>query len=829
MTFRDINPTRLEGLIDFGLSDDEIKKFFKACQKQLMIAGEKVQSLPDSRDEALRLLSHFAPKAYTVFANWLSKQPREYGNELAEQLIPRFRAIEREGVVFSAEDTQALFRCGLDLLFSDCPSAAWLEFLATDPDESPVSIVQPGSSPESMFVNSAATSYQIEEFAKWAVGDAKSDAVSEPTLKLAAQVADAVRTGDDAVINTLPPVPEGYGGLRQLIARTAAGHRARITGVHGLAPTLTPFDPDKNYVEMWVIATAFRALAAPPHFLDVEAFLEGDTFFTLDNADLRRALPEEGRIIHFGDDQLAAVKAGHPALYRIERFKTPKPIKVRVLNASRVLLSVSYIPHTATEPDEVRAWIAAYAANRNNLPAVFVTGDGVCLAPPDGLLNRVTLGDFDWMLEAWPSLNAVELRAGTFIATPLPAPVTRYDCAPLSFVAKRLLRRLAERRALKLTKQQVLEVAGVFDDKEIDLDESRRSRMIGRLRAVADTDSAYEDLVSELMMSPSVQRDVEQRKQVLVDSVHATLTRERQALETTRKEKVAVEGKLKVLQQDVDEHAKEVRVAVRKAFDGAKAKEAETLGTLALWQTLLSANQPNKKSESIDPSSRQAAVDASVELIPASAEPMPPLLEDVLSESGFTDAFASVYASTLSLAAGLGVALIFSGPASSVVGLKIARALSKANTLCVDVAVGTIAPIINREMFDGSSAGALVIRNANFSDVSVYASQLLNALAERICTNLFEAAPQTIVLAGASGPAALPWPDEIRFLGVKVDLTVAPHLGDLALLQAVPESGSPLQRKLLRRVQNLAASAAVESHPSYALLIDLLLRGATDG
>jgi hypothetical protein len=145
------------------------------------------------------------------------------------------------------------------------------------------------------------------------------------------------------------------------------------------------------------------------------------------------------------------------------------------------------------------------------------------------------------------------------------------------------------------------------------------------------------------------------------------------------------------------------------------------------------------------------------------------------------------------------------------------------------VAVGTIAPIINREMFDGSSAGALVIRNANFSDVSVYASQLLNALAERICTNLFEAAPQTIVLAGASGPAALPWPDEIRFLGVKVDLTVAPHLGDLALLQAVPESGSPLQRKLLRRVQNLAASAAVESHPSYALLIDLLLRGATDG
>jgi hypothetical protein len=829
MTFRDINSTRLEGLIGFGLTDDEIQRFLKTCQKQLMIAGEKVQRLPDSSDEALRLLSHLSPRANAVFGAWLSKNPGSYDPDLREQLIPRFRAMEREGVVFSEDDTRAMFRCGLDLLFSESPPSAWLQFLGTNPEDQPVPEEQRQYTSDVTVSQPPIKPYEIEEFAKWVVGASSSESISEPTLKVAAQIADAVRTGDDAILRTLPTAPTGYNELRQIISTAASNRRSRATGVHGRAPSFVPFDPDKDYIEMWVIATSFRTVTIPPYFLDVEAFLEADTPFLLDGPDLRRALPEEGRIIHFGDDHLPPVKTGHPALYKIERIKTPKPIKVRVSSADRALLSLSYIPHSSTEPDEVRDWIAAYAANRDNASAVFVTSDGVCLAPADGQIHRVAQRDFDWMLEAWPSLSGIELRSGTFVPAPLPAPATRYDCAPLSFVAKRLLRRLTERRSLKLTKQQVLELAGVFEDREIDLDESRRSRMIGRLRAVGDTDAAYEDLVTELMMSPNVQRDVEQRKQLLVDGVHATLARERQALETTRKEKVALEGKLKDLQLDLDKHAKEVRAAVRKAFDAAKAKESETLGTLALWQTLLSTNQPEKKSQSsADPPAHSTTVDVSTHLYPALAESTPHLLADVLCHSGFSDELASVYASTLTIAASHGIAITFFGPGAGTIGLQIARNLTKSGTLCLDVTVGLISPVVVRGMFDGTSAGALVLRNANLSDMSTYASALLNALADRVAGDRLEAAEPAIVLAGASGPAALPWPDEIRLLSAKVNLAIAPHLADQGLLQLVPESGSPLQRKLLRRVQNLASSGPSEMHASYALLVDLLLSGEPD-
>ncbi|MGH9428401.1 MAG: hypothetical protein ACRD2L_19110, partial [Terriglobia bacterium] len=134
MTLLGVHATRLEGLIENGLSDDELRQFFKTSKKRLLMAGARVQSLPRNKQEAVRFVMHFSTKANGVLGDWLSKQPHTYPEDLKEQLVARFRAIEHEGVEFAEDEMLQLFRCGLDVLYGDSPPPPWLEFLATNPE-----------------------------------------------------------------------------------------------------------------------------------------------------------------------------------------------------------------------------------------------------------------------------------------------------------------------------------------------------------------------------------------------------------------------------------------------------------------------------------------------------------------------------------------------------------------------------------------------------------------------------------------------------------------------------------------------------------------------
>jgi hypothetical protein len=302
--------------------------------------------------------------------------------------------------------------------------------------------------------------------------------------------------------------------------------------------------------------------------------------------------------------------------------------------------------------------------------------------------------------------------------------MTRYDCATLTYVARRLLRRLADNASLKLTKQQILDVTEKLGDEESDLDAARRDRVRSQLHLIAQSDAAYEQLVAELMTSPAVRHDIETRKQQQVADAASALAGERKALENLKKEKASLDKKVTQLQREVDEHAKDIRSAVRKAFETAKAKEGETLGQLALWQTLLQGRSGTGERRSAAVQAPQVLSTPPAERLVMNKYPAGDALEDVLVASGFSEDLAQLYSATLKGAAMLGVAVTVTGPGSGSLALRIARSLSNGETLCINVPVGLVTDAVQPEMFDGTSAAAVIIRNANLSDMSIYGQTL---------------------------------------------------------------------------------------------------------
>ena len=388
----------------------------------------------------------------------MKEHPGEYETSIRGELVARFRAIEDHSVSYSSEDTLDLFRCGLDALYADAPPGEWLAYLSTDPSERAKARPKDLSS-ERGDLQTLPTPRAIEEYALWIRGALKLETISDPTLQLAARLAEAIRRGNAAVINDLPPDALEYPSLRELFATAAlALQPARPSGIIATEPPIASFDTDKKYLSMEVIATANRNAGIGPYFLDVEAFVEGGKIYTLSSNDLRKVLPDEGRIIHFGDPHVPAVVTGRPTCYRVERFDTTKAIKVRVIGGGRHLLSIRSMPHPSSDHDGVRQWIQTHAGTQTNNAAIFVTSDGLCVALRAEQFKRVLTADFDWLLDSWPAIEAVKLRSGPFVLAPLPASVAVYECAPLAIVARRLVKRFADEHQLKLTKQQLIDL-----------------------------------------------------------------------------------------------------------------------------------------------------------------------------------------------------------------------------------------------------------------------------------------------------------------------------------------------------------------------------------
>ena len=155
-------------------------------------------------------------------------------------------------------------------------------------------------------------------------------------------------------------------------------------------------------------------------------------------------------------------------------------------------------------------------------------------------------------------------------------------------------------------------------------------------------------------------------------------------------------------------------------------------------------------------------------------------------------------------------------------GLRVARSLHSGPGVCIDIPVG----LISGEQIDHclvtKSPGVLLLRNANLSDICLYAPTLLDEIVTRVLDPP-SGERSVVILTAASGPAALPWAEEIEHLAVKFALSRMRSSARSDEDASEPEPASPLQRKAWLRIQ--LAGEESEAAQATASVVQELMRG----
>jgi hypothetical protein len=822
MSHRSVNPERLEFLLGHGLSDEEIKQFFRECKAQLIIANEKkAQTSPADREEATKRITRFAAKANVVLGVWLKKHVIVESEDLREQLAPRFSAIEREGVRFSSDEIAELCRCGLVALYDPNPPDDWIQFLMSEPPGEASNLEQNDLvvTSDSQASKNAFRAAELVSLIQCARGEISEKDISNSDLRFIAQLYACARVGNRTVTIEWPSNLDDLAQLQAVLDSSIPTPMSEEKqGVRALAPPVRSFDSDCDYLQYLVVATRSKYSTNGPWFLDVEAFVGDDGVFTLEDADMRIAVPDEGRLILFPEAGITP-GVGEPLALRVEGLKrTSKPIKVGVKSSERVLIPIVYVPSRSDEPDAVREWISTYAKPRDIWSAIFVTSDGLCLKAGVEPLKRVLAKDFDWILESWSQMMAFEFSGGAYSVEPLPPSVRPYDCAPLAVSARRLLKSLAERNAVGITKTQLSNVLTHIREEDGTKTDARYLRIAGKLEKLEKASEDYDALIEEVMQAPSVIADIETRKQAAVTQLRVEADVERKILANLRRDKAVAQEALDRLKAETDQRVKDMRGAIQRAFETAKAKGAETLAEIALWQVISPDERPSKSVQfsSVEFANPQYNPVVAATTMNCSAQST----ADVLRNAGFPDPTCDLYAAALGVAVKVGVPIAVDGPGATSVGRHLVASMAKSPIQCFDVPIGILAR--DTGLFDRGPAvleAPLLFTNANLSDAALYAPQFLEAVAERFLKPP-KPAYEPLILIGASGQAGLPWPPEIDHLAIQINLSHPPASREDVLQMNADPVCSPLKSKVRRRLETACADEP-DSHLVLALLLRL--------
>jgi len=780
MTYRNVKRKRLAWLVGNGLSPEELRKFFKEKRAPLVLAGVKVQVAPANSDDAINHILRFDSRANAVFAAWLTTLKVEAAAPYEGQVLPYVKAIESLQLKLPAPDIHKLARLGLKDLFSESPNQAWLDFLQTDIHDETAPDTAPSEPPAAEQRRIAIQ--DIEALGEWLTNSRTVQSLPQSPWTEAIGLIQAIKTGDLSGVEPHLLSDEVRVALQAEHAKFKAVSEVRVRNSFSvIQPPLATFDSSKNYLSKDIIAT--YASGSGPYFLDVLAFMDDESIFSLDEADLRRVLPEEGRLILHVDARLELPVPGVAETYHVERYPTGRSIKCKAVRHGRRLLEVVFVPHASNEHDAVRNWIAEslHTPNAGRAPHVYVLADQVCIrAKNDGRPSS------DWTFDLWNSLRGVQLGGRAYLAEPLPPADGEYECQPPSTIAKRYLRTLSEIKSAKYTKQQLADLANHLTDEDVAIGEKLRKRLIGNVQFLQASDESYAEIVEELLKSEAVNRDIEKRKVEAVAATNESLKSERDRLANLRKERVEIEASIKSLKAEAAKRSRDVDAAVKKAFRHAAEHELETLGQLALLKTLTEASPP---AAAVQPQIAEAA--PGVEFLDASNSQVSRCLLLI----GFAPDRAQFIEKLMLCAKQTGAPVILEGIGANRLARKFAAGLTGGRAAVIEVPIGVHSSEVTNHAI-GSGADVLAFTSANLSCPTGYAQPVLAGVVDKAIEPKSGTGPLSI-FSGVTGPMALPWPVELQAVALKVPLdreTAEPGAIDF----------SPIQKKLWARLEQTA-------------------------
>jgi hypothetical protein len=747
MIFKGLNQNRLRFLFLEALGASALKEFLDQNRKKLTALGAQFHKRSKGAAKEVDFLLRLPNSAEPVVRDWLQVAIPKSPILSPTDVIAQFEAAESKQTILASDQKRDLATQGIAYLLAEPPPDEWIAFLSTEIGSKADAAVAPPA-------QASATLFTLEDVATAFAIDRRE----HPTRHLN-QVINAflaLESGDSSRAQHITATIEDT-ATRRLLERTISRHVEASSDVDNVLRPLAPLSPaeDVSIEDVELIGTArLRSTEDSPAFIKVAAFAHDDTLYLLDRERELEWLDGQPEIIAFPNTPSLRLPLGTEVnSWVVERFKTNQAIKVRATRNGRLLYTMVQLDSDLSQPDQLREEIT-----QANIPAgvrpIFQLKSGVALRVPTSA-HELSDRDFDEPVEVFRKYTSWAIGSARVVLGPLPPPDSYCDCGDIMTVLRRLLRsKKVQSHLPKMTNAHVQSLLVALRADTGGLTPMRIDRVVQSLSMIVESRNRLDTLVPELMATPEIKAEVEKAKAVVLAEFVAEESKARADRDRLKKEIADLVKKRDLADDEVKSTAAEVRKAVKRSFEKAKAAGIASIGDVAFFTALIGGNEPDVQK------------DSRVSVVRMSADRTD--LAGVLGALGvpIVKAKAAEYFVKAILSAGL--PLIIRGPLALPFGQAIGRGT------CVDCATLVRVPIgllddtsVTPALADAQSGDALVIAGFNASPFETYGGPIT----DRILKNLNGAKGKGVhvVLTAVEGPIGLPVAVDLASLSAAVD------------------------------------------------------------
>jgi len=792
MSFRSINPERLSFLLSQGTEEGELRRFFKECQKQLILKGAKIQNLPHGRAARIAtIVGKLPPPTDAIVSEWFHRHITMVDPLPASDVIEEFELYEVANDVLPPDHATRLARSCITHLFTPDPPINLLTFLKTRIGANPIpeskepensTPFEVPSTQETEPLRAHGQDVLLELLAVLTEGGDAGDLLDQLPGDLAAYAAALIdaRRGDvnaaEIALQTMAAGSKEHQLLSRSIKRAAArDEQAKIArGVELVGVDEGAEDFDAQSEAVLAYCKTDRPTAT---FVQPIAVLRDSRALFFSSAQRAEAFPETGDVIAFsGGAYPKQPKRGEIGFWRVAEHRTDQKTRFHLDAEVAAVYEVTKVPFLGADTDSVREFIKHTWDVRKSTSLqlqLYELADGMVIAPRNDRADLSRDDGYELPFNSWNHISAVPFEGRAVVVGPLPAATGAYECAPLAYVAKQLTKAAIDQGTVQLTNNQKKELSALFTSLDVGVNKQRVRRVTAELdRAIAD-EVALKGIVSLLLSHPEVSKRIDEGVEEVVHSRVAEKDLLLGEIDRLKKEKAAWEGKLKDAIEKSRRQASETASTVKAAFDKAIKAGTETLANAAIVEALngsrsangqlVSASHPGSNQLLIVPiesATRQEAVGA-------------------LAACGVDRRFAVGILGAVSIADQCGLVVCFKGAFARHIVRVIASGIRDA-AVAINIGIGLVeSEPLSNAVCESKSAQVVALLDANLSAFDLYGRTLVDQMFGRACDPEHVEGP-AILLALSDSAMSLPLPLILKRLSITINLDDCPDLSSTA-------------------------------------------------
>lgn len=787
MAYQKINKERFAFLLQYGVSEDELRRFFIKNRKALIVKGAKVQNLPHGTPARVALLVNgLRPDADTILQQWFSANLSMLDPASVDEVIETFKLYEEADESLREDDAKRLSRSCLLHLFSPAPSSELIEFLRTplrneeneqQPEEETTALPVPQHEATADDLLELGLSDALVALIE---GKDPDEFVGKLPPRVAAFVSglyDARDGNQEDVENALDELKEYTKAaqlLREFAAKQARAKRDCKPEVSGLKlcsleePSRLDFDEERD--EIVGLCTTAREEKKVFFVRPVAIRTRSGNFISLARAEHREKLfPLSGDIAALsGHKYPKQPKQGEIAIWRVaanDTFGQQHRTNFHLSSEKTEVYEIRQVPFKSYEYDSVREYIKQQTISSNqgrsaSTPLLFVLSDGLIVGSRHDLSKDEA---FEGGICSWRTLVGFRFENRILVPGPLPAHEV-YECEPLAVSLRKLLAR-ESRAAELLSKQQIKFITNLVASGESRLNKDRMDRLTRELTNIEEDLDAIKEVFNFVVHSKPIQ----QRIDALVQEEALRISAEKNGLldEIHKAEEKLADIKAQIEQQEKEQKAlpKSLAKAVSSAVERARLHAVETLSESVVLQALMGGSTALPAGSTHSPRAPYSPYRAIL--------PIPNTLVSSLLAVGVNPKYANAIELARSMAQATGIIFAMEGTAARIAATSWVESLDKGG-IAFECEVGLITDGAIREAL-ATSPAAIAILGANLSPIDIYARSLIDGILQRLTQGEHGSSFPDVILALSDSIAALPVPATVQSILFRIDLDRLPE------------------------------------------------------